>query len=39
MGDDEIIEVRQVQSFDDFPEDVQERIGDFEMGNRRREEG
>lgn len=39
MGDDEIIEVRQVQSFDDFPEDVQEKIGDFEMGDRRGEEG
>jgi hypothetical protein len=35
MGDDEIIEVRQVQAFDDFPEDVQEKIGDFEMGDRR----
>jgi len=39
MGDDEIIEVRQVQSFDDFPEDVQEKIGDFEMGDRRGKEG
>lgn len=37
MGDDEIIEVRQVQSFDDFPADVQEKIGDFEMGDRRPE--
>lgn len=39
MGDNEIIEVRQVQSFDDFPEDVQEKIGDFEMGDRRGEDG
>lgn len=33
MGDDEIIEVRQVQSFDDFPADVQDAIGDFDMGD------
>lgn len=32
MADDEIIEVRQVQVFDDLPADVQERIGDFAIG-------
>ena len=30
MGDNEIIEVRQVQEMDDFPPDVQAAIGDFE---------
>lgn len=30
MGDDEIIEVRQVQEFDDFPEDVQEAASAFQ---------
>ncbi|MEK9500272.1 YciI family protein [Gaopeijia maritima] len=34
MADDEIIEVRQVQSFDDFPEEVQDAIGDFDMGDK-----
>ncbi|WP_405284933.1 YciI family protein [Gaopeijia maritima] len=34
MADDEIIEVRQVQSFDDFPEEVQDAIGDFDMGGK-----
>ncbi|CAN5676922.1 YciI family protein [soil metagenome] len=33
MGDNEIIEVRQVQEFEDFPEDVQEKVGDFELGD------
>jgi len=33
MGDNEIIEVRQVQEFDDFPEDVKEKVGDFELGD------
>lgn len=31
MGDDEMIEVRQVQEFDDFPADVKDAIGDFEQ--------
>lgn len=31
MGDTEIIEVRQVQAFDDFPADVREQIGDFSI--------
>jgi|SRR5690606_8486874 len=35
MGDNEIIEVRQVQHFDDFPDDVKGTIGDFDMGDRR----
>jgi hypothetical protein len=30
MGDDEIIEVRQVQEFDDFPADVQEAASGFQ---------
>jgi hypothetical protein len=30
MGDNEIIEVRQVQDFEDFPQDVKDAIGDFE---------
>jgi hypothetical protein len=29
MGEDEIIEVRQVQEFEDFPQDVQEAAGGF----------
>jgi hypothetical protein len=33
MGDNEIIEVRQVQEFDDFPQDVQEKVGDFALGD------
>jgi hypothetical protein len=33
MGDNEIIEVRQVQDFDDFPDDVKEKVGDFELGD------
>lgn len=33
MGENEIIEVRQVQEFDDFPQDVQEKVGDFELGD------
>jgi hypothetical protein len=33
MGDNEIIEVRQVQEFDDFPQDVQEKVGDFARGD------
>ena len=33
MGDNEIIEVRQVQEFDDFPVDVQEKVGHFELGD------
>jgi hypothetical protein len=33
MGDNEIIEVRQVQAFDDFPDDVKEKVGDFELGD------
>jgi hypothetical protein len=28
-GDDEVVEVRQVQEMDDFPEDVKKAIGDF----------
>lgn len=28
-GDNEVIEVRQVQEMDDFPEDVKKAIGDF----------
>lgn len=28
-GDNEVIEVRQIQGFDDFPADVQAAIGDF----------
>lgn len=31
MGDDELIEIRQVQEFDDFPADVKEAIGDFDQ--------
>ncbi len=34
MGDNEIIEVRQVHAFEDYPEDVQEKVGDFELGDR-----
>jgi hypothetical protein len=33
MGDHEIIEVRQVQEFDDFPDEVQAKVGDFELGD------
>ncbi len=33
MGDNEIIEVRQVQDFEDFPDDVKEAVGDFELGD------
>lgn len=33
MGDNEIIEVRQVQEFEDFPRDVQEKVGDFALGD------
>jgi len=33
MGDNEIIEVRQVQEFEDFPQDVQEKVGDFALGD------
>jgi hypothetical protein len=33
MGDNEIIEVRQVQDFEDFPDDVKEKVGDFELGH------
>lgn len=40
MGDNEIIEVRQVQDFDDFPDDVKEKVGDFELGHAaRRDKG
>jgi hypothetical protein len=28
----EMIEVRQIQDFEEFPEDVQDAIGDFELG-------
>ena len=31
-GDNEIIEVRQVQEMGDFPPDVQDAIGDFKLG-------
>ena len=31
-GDNEIIEVRQVQEMGDFPPDVKEAIGDFKLG-------
>ena len=31
-GDNEIIEVRQVQELGDFPPDVQDAIGDFKLG-------
>ncbi|MGR4868878.1 YciI family protein [Variovorax sp. LARHSF232] len=31
-GDNEIIEVRQVQELGDFPPDVKEAIGDFKLG-------
>ena len=31
-GDNEVIEVRQVQEMGDFPPDVQEAIGDFKLG-------
>ena len=34
MGDNEIIEVRQVQEMGDFPPDVQAAIGDFEPPKR-----
>jgi hypothetical protein len=42
MKDHEIIEVRQVIAFEDFPEDVQAKVGDFELGDpttRSRERG
>ena len=28
----EMIEIRQIQEFEEFPEDVQDAIGDFELG-------
>jgi hypothetical protein len=31
-GDNEVIEVRQVQEMGDFPPDVQDAIGDFKLG-------
>jgi len=31
-GENEVIEVRQVQEMGDFPPDVQEAIGDFKLG-------
>lgn len=43
MGDDEIIEVRQVQEMSDFPEDVKEAASDFdemhEKARKKREGG
>jgi hypothetical protein len=32
MEDHEFIEVRQVMDFDDFPDEVKETVGDFEVG-------
>jgi hypothetical protein len=31
-GDNEVIEVRQVQEMGDFPPEVQDAIGDFKLG-------
>ena len=37
MGDNEIIEVRQVQDMEDFPQDVKDAIGDFEPPRQNRQ--
>ena len=39
MGDNEIIEIRQVQAFDDYPEDVRKAAAGFEEMQERIERG